>query len=269
MNVILSGLIGAILGGLISFRSNKENLNDSLDSKSGWRKQLFDIASKNEIVLDDVYRVRASLRYDKHKNERMIPFSFDWMSNLMIDYCEWLVEKRNCTINIKLTKTESEIIRIFCRYLLKNHWEFRESMGPKSSISKQNYNSRPQEYAMETMNLFVKELEVMKDKIFLKKIREYCYGETNMKKFGIMTKYNINWFIKFLFKAVGILSVLFILSIIVRFTVLNKINLGELKIFSLTFLTYKVIWGISTILISLSASFFTTPPDRIMKKSND
>lgn len=99
-NITLEGL-GAILAVGISLIallntifSSKKQLNDSLDSKSGWRKELFDVASKEDISIGDLYRIRSSLRIFRHNNNPRT-YSFNWMTNFMIiildsfiDYCE-------------------------------------------------------------------------------------------------------------------------------------------------------------------------------------
>lgn len=87
--ISLEGL-GSILAVIVSLIallgtmfSNKKQLNDSLDSKSGWRKELFDVASKEEISKGDLQRIRSALRIFKH-NQRLVKYSFDWMTNFMI-----------------------------------------------------------------------------------------------------------------------------------------------------------------------------------------
>lgn len=45
---------------------------DNLDSKSGWRKTLFEIAGKDRITLEDVFKIRACLRFDSKKDHKNI-----------------------------------------------------------------------------------------------------------------------------------------------------------------------------------------------------
>ena len=44
---------------------------DNLDSKSGWRKTLFEIAGKDRITLEDVFKIRACLRFDSKKDHKI------------------------------------------------------------------------------------------------------------------------------------------------------------------------------------------------------
>ncbi|MCG1993669.1 hypothetical protein K4Q30_03070 [Staphylococcus epidermidis] len=128
--------IGGFIFVHLRFRKNLENtqkqfqrkIRDSLDSKSGWRKELFKIAGKVDINYDDVYQFRSALRFNEKENDEL-KNSFDKMNNIMIKYCKSLTKendikflKRNTTRN-KLTEIQQEIIRLFVRYMLKDHWE--------------------------------------------------------------------------------------------------------------------------------------------------
>lgn len=157
MKEVISILV-AIMSALLTFYlANRLALNDSMDSKSGWRKELMDIASKDEITLADIYRIRASVRYYPHLES--IYLSFRWMTNLIIKLCdEYFVEvykykkagtnnggqniiiiqsainssrqfRRRLTNSTEAVSPENdEIVRIICRYLLKYHWEARQKM---------------------------------------------------------------------------------------------------------------------------------------------
>lgn len=122
---LFSGLLGAVIGSLLS--NNVQKMNE-LDSKSGWREKLFDLASKDAMFLNDVYLLRTTLRYDKHE----LPYarySFKHMSNQITDFCELLIEfyeKKDRDDEKKIVISDHydrEKIRIYARYLLKNHWE--------------------------------------------------------------------------------------------------------------------------------------------------
>lgn len=86
MKEVISILV-AIMSALLTFYlANRLTLNDSMDSKSGWRKELMDIASKEKITLADIYRIRASVRYYPHQTPTRL--SFRWMTNLIIKLCD-------------------------------------------------------------------------------------------------------------------------------------------------------------------------------------
>lgn len=157
MKEVISILV-AIMSALLTFYlANRLTLNDSMDSKSGWRKELMDIASKDEITLADIYRIRASVRYYPHLKPTQL--SFRWMTNLIIKLCdEYFVEvykykkagtnnggqniiiiqsainssrqfrRRLTNSTVAVSPENDEIVRIICRYLLKYHWEARQKM---------------------------------------------------------------------------------------------------------------------------------------------
>ena len=160
---ILVAIIGAFatLGGVILafYLANRLTLNDSMDSKSGWRKELMDIASKDEITLADIYRIRASVRYYPYVYCETNKLSFRWMSSLIINLCDrYFVEvykdkkagtnnggqniiiiqfainssrqfrRRLTNSTVAVLPENDEIVRIICRYLLKYHWEARQKM---------------------------------------------------------------------------------------------------------------------------------------------
>lgn len=121
---LFSGFIGAIIGSLISINVQKMN---ELDSKSGWRKKLFELASKDKMSLDDVFLLRTTLRYTKHSGPNEA-YSFKFMSNQITDFCESIISyyenNESADSSTMITnKYDREKIRIYARYLLKNHWE--------------------------------------------------------------------------------------------------------------------------------------------------
>ncbi|WP_286028830.1 hypothetical protein [Ligilactobacillus agilis] len=159
MKEVISILV-AIMSALLTFYlANRLTLNDSMDSKSGWRKELMDIASKDEITLADIYRIRASVRYYPYPYSETNQLSFRWMSSLIINLCdEYFVEvykdkkagtnnggqniiiiqsainssrqfrRRLTNSTVAVSPENDEIVRIICRYLLKYHWEARQKM---------------------------------------------------------------------------------------------------------------------------------------------
>lgn len=162
----MAALVGAIFAGILTLIANRDSISDSLDSKSGWRKHLFDVASKNTITMNDIYRIRASLRLDKHRNEQPI-FSFNWMSNIMTDFCDQTISeihKLNLEYtdvnDLRLDSYQSEIARIYCRYLLKHHWEYRQS--PLSLILniKNKFNTFSKLSAIQTIEKVVEQYKM-------------------------------------------------------------------------------------------------------------
>lgn len=124
---IFSGIIGAIVGGSVSLISTNVQKMNTLDSKSEWRKKLLELASKDMMTLDDVYLLRATLRFNKHEPPYEL-YSFKYFSNEITIFCDELVfkysKRRNPAIPVYIIDDiDREIIRIYARYLLKNHWE--------------------------------------------------------------------------------------------------------------------------------------------------
>ncbi|MBK3719485.1 hypothetical protein F9789_1385 [Staphylococcus arlettae] len=107
---------------LTNSRFNRTML-DNLDSKSGWRKTLYEIAGEHTITIKNVQQLRASLRY-KEKSYNCILSPFDTMNIIIIKYCNFLIKNiKHYNDDTTLNFNNSESIRIFCRYLLKDHWE--------------------------------------------------------------------------------------------------------------------------------------------------
>lgn len=143
---VIGAIIGAFatLGGIVLafYLANRLALNDSMDSKSGWRKELMDIASKDEITLADIYRIRASVRYYPHLKPTQL--SFRWMTNLIIKLCdEYLVEayrnkKADNTNNmqnvkkVQLTKSKN---KRFSRQIILGKFKFNKSKRLSSTCS--------------------------------------------------------------------------------------------------------------------------------------
>lgn len=116
-------VISAIISAIISIYVSKQSNNSSLDGSSKWREKLFDVASKHELTIDDVQRVRASLRMLPHNDEQKL-YSFNWFTNIMIKQIdEFLNNKdiyfinqdnsKNCTAKI----LEKKKLKLFI-YLL-------------------------------------------------------------------------------------------------------------------------------------------------------
>lgn len=146
-------LLGTFLGNVVTFYNKSRELQDSLDTRSNWRINLVNISSKEFISIDDVYRIRTSLRNVKHNPIELEIYSFDFMTNVMINICDDTISKYS-RFNIKrrmvenevkktyiLDKKDSEIIRICCRFLLKHHWEYLSKGYKNPLIRKIKFNS--------------------------------------------------------------------------------------------------------------------------------
>lgn len=126
---VLAAVIGAIVAIFIMFITNNVTKMNELDSKSEWRKKLLELASKDMMTLDDVYLLRATLRFNKHEPPYEF-YSFKYFSNEITIFCDGLICKYSKKRNSKELKLvyiiddkDREKIRIYARYLLKNHWE--------------------------------------------------------------------------------------------------------------------------------------------------
>lgn len=119
----IATIIAAIFVYNYSMNNHKKTLLNELDSKSEWRKTLFEIAGKDKITLDDIFKIRACLRFD-YKN--YANNTFDKKTKDIIKYCDDMKQKYddnyNCESKI-LFKIDREKARIYSRYLLANHWE--------------------------------------------------------------------------------------------------------------------------------------------------
>ncbi|MGQ9051107.1 hypothetical protein [Streptococcus oralis] len=151
MNELVIGLFAALLGAIVSIFTLYINYRSSLDGISGWRSKLFDAASAKEITLKEVQVLRTALRYEPTKEVH--ENTFDWISNIMIYYCDYISLKYFEHHETSLLYQEQEIIRIFIRCLLKNHWEYNASMLSSLKFLKLYYNaSRQPEFIRETYN---------------------------------------------------------------------------------------------------------------------
>ena len=147
MNELVLGLFAALLGAIVSIFTLYTNYRSSLDGISGWRSKLFDAASAKEITLKEVQVLRTALRYEPTKEVN----TFDWISNIMIYYCDYISLKYFEHHETSLLYQEQEITRVFIRCLLKNHWEYNASMLSSLKFLKVYYNASKQpEFIRET-----------------------------------------------------------------------------------------------------------------------
>ena len=149
MNELVIGLFAALLGAIVSIFTLYTNYRSSLDGISGWRSKLFDAASAKEITLKEVQVLRTALRYEP--TQKVQENTFDWISNIMIYYCDYISLKYFEHHETSLLYQEQEIIRVFIRCLLKNHWEYNASMLSSLKFLKVYYNASKQpEFIRET-----------------------------------------------------------------------------------------------------------------------
>lgn len=139
VSIILGPAVtAALVSSIVTLFNNRKGLQDSLDSKSGWRKELFKVASKTFLTTDDVYLVLAALRYNPHKiwdeRKNREPKDFGEMTSYIHYKLGYILESYkgeylNLTLDqveshVKvLSKQDSNTVRLFVKYLLKHHWE--------------------------------------------------------------------------------------------------------------------------------------------------
>lgn len=193
MNEILAAFIGAVVAAFVTYLVSNRDLSDSLDSKSEWRKKLFEVASTYELTLDHAQTVRATLRFlpqDKAVEE----YSFAWFSNIMIKHLDdyilrgkYQVEEKKLWEKTKKIKGlgthcieieelkenklgvfDTKIVRHFAMFLLKYHYENISSMGPKEYlfIAKRNKNKTYNPIVAEAYSQYLKLLRVQPAEAF-------------------------------------------------------------------------------------------------------
>lgn len=149
----------------IGLSTLKRTLLDNLDSKSGWRKTLFEIAGKDKISLEDVFKLRTCLRFDKKDDKKDELSIFDNKTNEIIDFCNDMQikyeNKYSCESKI-LFNIDREKVRIYSRYLLANHWETLQ-------LSKREYKKYKKHKAKKmNKNCYNKEKEIKNNKSYVK-----------------------------------------------------------------------------------------------------
>lgn len=119
--------------------NHKRTLLNELDSKSEWRKTLFEIAGLSIIKMENLYQFRAALRFTyKNEDDYCNLNHFDNMNIIIIKYCENLLEQKRAkdTKNkenqtVKFENCEMDSIRLFCIYMLADHWEKNQNKNFK------------------------------------------------------------------------------------------------------------------------------------------
>lgn len=88
--LITGAAIATLVAGVITLFNGNKQIRDSLDSKSGWRKDIFNVASKTFITTDDVYLILAALRFLPHEkrysSSNLYPTDFKEMTSYMYDH---------------------------------------------------------------------------------------------------------------------------------------------------------------------------------------
>lgn len=146
----------AIISGIVAFIALSTAYRRSLDLESEWRKTLFQAAGSEEITMEEVQLLRTALRYGKVDDTKVKIYSFFWFTNLVIDFCDYLREKKKqCKKGeYLLEEEEQEVIRIFIRCLLKHNWEVNENLKAKllrkrideTKYMKESYEKAYEEY---------------------------------------------------------------------------------------------------------------------------
>ncbi|SUM53568.1 Uncharacterised protein [Staphylococcus epidermidis] len=135
----------AIITLIVSIKTSNRNFLDSMDSKSEYRKTLFEKSAKKIVNGEDYLFLRSTMRYKPKTDNLTIPFiedrntfknekdksldPLDYMTALIIKFCE----SKNRLIELKYKNGDIEKLiciskndenfRILCRYVLKHHWE--------------------------------------------------------------------------------------------------------------------------------------------------
>ena len=149
-------LFAAIISGIVAFIALSTAYRRSLDLESDWRKTLFQAAGSEEITMEEVQLLRTAVRYGKVDDTKVKMYSFFWFTNLVIDFCDYLREKKKqCKKGeYLLEEEEQEVIRIFIRCLLKHNWEVNENLKAKllrrrideTKYMKESYEKACEEY---------------------------------------------------------------------------------------------------------------------------
>lgn len=132
----------SLLALLISIYNSGRNLLDSMDSKSEYRKKLFEASAKKNINDEDYLFLRSTMRYKAKTEDLSILFvnnlkefnnqkdkslePFDYMTAFIIKFCETndqFIKTKYLENNEIFICKNDENFRILCRYVLKHHWE--------------------------------------------------------------------------------------------------------------------------------------------------
>lgn len=171
---------------------------------------MFQAAGSEEITMEEVQLLRTALRYGKVDDTKVKMYSFFWFTNLVIDFCDYLREKKKqCKKGeYLLEEEEQEVIRIFIRCLLKHNWEVNENLKAKllrKRIDETKYMKESYEKAYEE---YEKDYEKMGNKKF--NFKKYIENQGENKEEKSMGKKEKIWGLVVLF----ILFVLLLLRVL-------------------------------------------------------
>ncbi|MDK1672827.1 hypothetical protein QOK74_08075 [Staphylococcus saprophyticus] len=131
---------------LYTNKRHKQDMLDKLDSKSGWRKELFELSFKSQYTIDDAYKLLSFIRFQPHVKPKT---NFDNGTKLIYDVTNKIIELSNATKpdienkiyeikkrdnNIENLSDEKDksiakiidygIMDAFIKYLLAHQWEY-------------------------------------------------------------------------------------------------------------------------------------------------
>ena len=200
----------AIISGIVAFIALSTAYRRSLDLESEWRKTLFQAAGAEEITMKEVQLLRTALRYGKVDDTKVKMYSFFWFTNLVIDFCDYLREKKKqCKKGeYLLEEEEQEVIRIFIRCLLKHNWEVNENL--KAKLLRRRIDET--KYMKESYEKACEEYENMKEGTF--NFKKYIDNQRENKEENEMEKSKIIIFI--------ILGLLLVVRVLFELNVMSE-----------------------------------------------
>ena len=214
--VAIVGLFGVLITTIVNTIIVTKKINSELDFITDWRKDLSKIAGKSEVTLEDVYIVRAKLRFSKKEENS----EYDKVMNYIIDELEKMIKKGKS----ELIEEDKKKIRLICMYLLKIQWENRGFMLPRNTCFKKIFSTKVETYCNEFKTEFDKIKENTgessmnrenKENIEMKNERDLCtdiksYSKAEKNKTGKLLDYLFNISKLIIFLTI-ILSPLFII----------------------------------------------------------
>lgn len=152
---ILLILITLVIGVVVGWMGHDAAKKTILEASSGQRSKLFELASKDMMTVSDIYLLRAAVRFTKNDETQEI-YSFGFMTNQIIDFCEELIGIYDKNTKGKKEEIEivnpidREIIRTYARYLLEDQ---EEGLNVKKYIFKKDYLNKEIEIGSETVDI--------------------------------------------------------------------------------------------------------------------
>lgn len=196
LSILISMLsfILSIFAFLYANKRHKMNMLDHLDDKSEWRKKLLELAGKHPMKVGDIHELRAFVRFDKNDNHDKYHFyhnkeltPFQNITDAIIGYRDYLYDfdiinntkNDKQEINQELSEKHAEMIRIFARYLLANHWEILQL----TPAEKFRYNDR-QKYSNDHYTkieiIYLKIINLLFNERINKKVTKWIQKENEL-----------------------------------------------------------------------------------------